>query len=173
MSARFVGDSALLAAQPLSEQSVILAIGATTDTWRGARAWFEAGTALGYVKFHVVPDYRGGLSYARRFGQFADTTLDAIYISRFDHDSLVYSQSRVGRIAGPLQLYWNANLTFDAKRQYWANFVETGPGIRMSLMPASYLTLNFVRGAYLVNQDNPRRPNFTDLRAGFWYAFSH
>ena len=28
------------------------------------------------------------------------------------------------------------------------------------------------RGAYLVNQNNPQRPNFNDLRIGVWYAFS-
>ena len=77
------------------------------------------------------------------------------------------------RIAGPLQLYCNANVTFDAKHQYWANFAETGPGVRIVVSRASYLTVNVLRGAYLVNQDNPRRPNFTDLRAGFWYAFTH
>ncbi len=40
-------------------------------------------------------------------------------------------------------------------------------------MPSSYVTVNLLRGVYLVNQDNPRRPNFTDFRTGFWYAFSH
>jgi len=38
---------------------------------------------------------------------------------------------------------------------------------------ASYVTLNLLRGAYLVNEYNPRPPKFTDLRAGFCYAFSH
>ena len=61
------------------------------------------------------------------------------------------------------------------KRQYWANFVETGPGVRLRLpfMPKSMsLTLSVVRGVYLVNEGNPRRPNFNDLRAGVWYAFT-
>jgi hypothetical protein len=39
-------------------------------------------------------------------------------------------------------------------------------------MPSSYLTVNLLRGVYLTNMDNPRRPNFLDLRAGFWYAFT-
>src|SRR5262249_22166243 len=102
-----------------------------------------------------------------------ETTLDAIYVSRFNRDFLVYDQSRFGRITGPLQLYWNANATFDTQRQYWANFIETGPGVRMSVTPASYLTVNLLRGVYLMNQYNPRRRNFLDVRAGFWYAFSH
>jgi hypothetical protein len=70
----------------------------------------------------------------------------------------------------------NGNLTFDDQRQYWANFVETGPGIRIhsSSMPQSmYFTVNLLRGAYLINQYNPQRPNFNDLRVGVWYAFTH
>jgi Tfp pilus assembly protein PilF len=172
-SARFVGDSALLAAQPLSEQSVIFALGATTKTWRGARLWFEAGSAVGYTRFRMLPDYRGGLAYARRLAPFAETTVDALYVSRFDKDFLLYDQSRIGKITGPLQLYWNANVTLDTRREYWANYAETGPGMRFLTAPSSFFTLNFLRGAYLVNTGNPRRPNFLDLRAGFWYAFSH
>jgi hypothetical protein len=74
-----------------------------------------------------------------------------------------------------VQLYWNANFTVDAQRQYWANFVETGPGVRLSspLLPRSmWIAVNLLRGAYLVNENNPRRPNFTDFRLGAWYAFT-
>ena len=173
VSIRLAGDSGVYLPQALSEQSVILAFGVTTSTYHGARGWFEAGESLGYNSGHALPDYRGGLSFARRFSTFADTTVDALYISRFDHDFLVYNQSRIGRVNGTLQPYWNANVTFDAKRQYWANFVETGPGIRYVLMPNSYVTLNLLRGGYLVNQGNPHHPNFNDVRAGFWYAFTH
>ncbi len=35
-----------------------------------------------------------------------------------------------------------------------------------------YVTVNLLRGAYLVNQGNPRGPNFYDLRMGVWYAFT-
>lgn len=173
LSARLVGDSALFLTQSLSERSVILSIGITTPTRYGARAWFEAGNAIGYTNARMLPDYRGGLAYGRSYRGRAETSVDAIYVSRFDKDFLVYSQSRFGRLAGPLQLYWNANLTFDAKRQYWANFLETGPGVRFSLLPSTFFTVNLFRGAYLINRDNPRRPNFTDLRAGLWYAFSY
>jgi hypothetical protein len=173
VSLRIVGDSSFYVPQSLSEQSVILAVGLTTNTFHGGRAWFEAGSAIGYVSHHALPDYRGGISFARRFHSFADTTLDALYISRFGKDFLAYSQSRIGRVAGPLQIYWNLNLTADTQREAWANFVETGPGLRISILPSSYFTVNLLRGAYLVNDQNPRRPNFTDLRAGFWYAFTH
>jgi len=30
-----------------------------------------------------------------------------------------------------------------------------------------------MRGAYLINEGNPRPPNFTDFRAGVFYAISH
>ena len=82
-------------------------------------------------------------------GWFADTTLDGVFISRFGNDFLVYDQSRPatppGRQSFRLQLYWNGNLTFDDQRQYWANFGETGPGIRLraALMPPSmYFTVD-------------------------------
>jgi hypothetical protein len=32
--------------------------------------------------------------------------------------------------------------------------------------------VNLLRGVHLVNQGNPRQPNYFDLRAGFWYAMS-
>ena len=74
-----------------------------------------------------------------------------------------------------IQTFWSNNITFDVKRQYWANFVETGPGFRFRppRAPASLaITVGVVRGAYLINAGNPRRPNFNDFRAGVWYAFT-
>ena len=67
-------------------------------------------------------------------------------------------------------------MTADRERQYWANYAETGPGLRFrsAALPKSMLfSINFLRGVYLVNEGNPRRPNFYDIRAGFWYAFTH
>jgi len=197
LSVRLVGDSrvteGIAAPQYLSESSVIAAVGLATAPWHGIFAWGEAGNAISYVNGHMLPDYRGGVSAARAIGRglrsegsgaFADTTFDAVYISRFDKDVIVYSQSRggytfgSGKIGGSLsaQLSWNANLTVDEKRQYWANFVETGPGLRFTaaFLPSSmYFTVSALHGVYLVNEGNPRRPNFNDIRAGVWYAFSH
>jgi Tfp pilus assembly protein PilF len=196
-SVRFVGDTretegngaSGIAPQYLSESSFILGVGVRTEAWHGITGWFEAGSAVGYLTGHMLPDYRGGISAARGIGHtlggestgfFADSTLDAIFVSRFGNDFLVYSQSRIGFTVGPrdfrAQLYINGNFTFDDQRQYWANFVEAGPGIRIhsALMPQSmYLTVNLLRGAYLINQDNPQGPNFNDLRVGVWYAFTH
>jgi Flp pilus assembly protein TadD len=163
VSVRLVGDSRFT---NLSESSVILAIGAATEPQRGLNAWFEAGTAVNYQTAHALPDYRGGVHYGRAL-RFARTSLDAIYVSRFDHDFLIYSQTQ----AGPRGVYWNVNLTMDAKHQDWANFIETGPGFRLPLRESLYGTFNILRGRYLI--DNPaRRPTFNDVRAGIWYSFS-
>lgn len=184
-SIRFIGDTRVTigGASPaaLSESSFILAGGVRTATWQHVTGWFEAGSAISYVTGHMLPDYRGGLSgqwqkMPESSGWFGDTSADALYISRFDKDYLLFDQSRAGYAASRhLQLYWNGNFTVDVKGQYWANFVETGPGIRVSsaLLPRSmWLSVNLLRGAYLTNTDNPRRPNFTDVRLGVWYAFT-
>jgi tetratricopeptide (TPR) repeat protein len=177
VSVRFVGDirGTVGAASPqyLSESAFILAVGAATLPWRGITLWGEAGTSISYLKGHMLPDYRGGLSAARTFRREGSrwnggANLDALYISRFDHDFLAYLQTR----AGYGGLYWNGNATIDARRQDWANFVETGPGIRIPVAQSMYMTFNALRGRYLI--DNPsRRSTFNDLRAGFWYALSH
>ncbi len=195
-SVRFVGDTrqtlgtTVVGAAPqyLSENSFILAAGVKTDPWHGVTGWFEGGWAASFLTGHMLPDFRGGISAMRSVGRiltaespgrFADTTLDAIFVSRFGNDWLVYSQSRFGYTLGQravkAQVYWNANVTLDSQRQGWANYLETGPGVRLrtAAMPQSmYLTVNLLRGAYLLNQGIVRGPNFNDLRVGMWYAFT-
>jgi tetratricopeptide (TPR) repeat protein len=173
VSVRLVGDTrrtvGALTPQYLSESGLIVAAGMGTDTWHGVRAWVEAGWEVSYLKRSMVPDYRGGVSAYRRFGRVADSTLDALYISQFDKDFLVYSQNRLGYLAGPLEPYWNLDATVDARGEGWANIVETGPGIRFIGRPlpaATWLRLDLVRGAYRTGA------KYNDLRAGFWYAFS-
>jgi hypothetical protein len=203
LSVRLIGDSqgavylANLGPEYLSERSAILAAGIATPTWHGMTGWFEAGESLRFAPTisdpgRVVPDYRGGVTYARgignllvngRHGLFAETNDDGIFVSRFGNDTLLYSQNRGGYTLKSTetfggfhaQAYWNANITADALGQYWANYVETGPGVRFSfegLRPALLFSVNLLRGAYLINQGNPRGPNFNDLRVGVWYAFT-
>ena len=198
VSARFVGDASgavslngSIGPQYLSERSIILGIGAATIPWHGATGWFEAGESFRYDSGRAAPDYRGGLTYTKGFGNvlapgrhgaFAETDDDGIFVSRFSNDTLVYSQNRTGytwretESAGGFhaQIFWNWNATVDALHQYWANYVETGPGIRFRFqaLPSLLFSVNGMRGAYLVNQGNPRGPNFNDLRVGIWYAFS-
>ncbi|MGA3017982.1 MAG: tetratricopeptide repeat protein [Bryobacteraceae bacterium] len=187
LSVRFIGDTRQTIGigtpdpQNLSESSFIAGAGIRTVPWHGLTGWFEAGSAMSYVTGHMLPDYRGGASgqwhkLPESAGWFVDTSLDALFISRFDNDFLVYSQSRLGyALSRYTQLYWNANITGDIKRQYWADFVETGPGIRLSsaFLPRSmWISFSFLRGAYLTNTANPRRPNFNDFRLGLWYAYT-
>ena len=139
-----------------------------------------------------MPDYRGGVAFGKGFGGllargghgwFAETNDDGIYVSRFSNDTLLYSQNRTGyTLRGAegmggfhAQFFWNWNVTADALGQYWANYAETGPGIkfRFEAMPSPVsFSVSALRGAYLVNQGNPRGPNFNDVRVGIWYAFS-
>ena len=181
LSMRFAGDTRLtigaVSPQYLSESSFIFAAGVTTNTWHGAVAWGEAGTAVSYVHHRMLPDYRGGVSFARAIGRplraespgpFAAATIDAVFVSRFGNDFLVYDQTRFGYTLRILQFYWNANVTFDVRSQAWANFAETGPGFRIALPFASYLSVDYFRGAHLRDTST-----FTDFRAGIWYAFTH
>ena len=204
ISVRFVGDvrgttgSTLgnPAPQYLSESSFIFGFGVTTVPIHGLVGWFEAGEAVKYLSSRhdvgaMIPDYRGGISYAKGFGHllgrskgfFFESNEDGVFVSRFQDDMLFYSQNRSGYTFSQsetaqlvqAQIYWNFNGTADRLHQYWANYVESGPGVRFRLrsMPKSMLySVNFLRGVYTVNEYNPRRPNFFDLRAGFWYAFT-
>jgi len=204
VSARFVGDlrgttgSTLSnpAPQYLSETSFIFGVGVATLPIHGFVGWFEAGEAVKYLTNRTdvgaaIPDYRGGIAYAKGFGHlmgssggfYFESNDDGIFVSRFQDDMLVYSQNRSGYTfakteSGPLaqaQVYWNFNGTADRLGQYWANYIESGPGVRFKLhdFPQGMLfSVNLLRGVYTVNEYNPRRPNFFDLRAGFWYAFT-
>jgi len=191
VSMRFVGDvrrrSGGVIHQSLSENAVIPAVGVSTQ-FRGATAWFETGGAISYLNGSRWRDHRGGVSWARNLGttlgsvesgRFFETTADSVFVSRFNNDLINYSQNKAGyttSIRGlKTQLFWAANLTFDVKRQYWANFTETGAGMRFhppGLPPSVTVTVSALRGIYTINDGNPRRPNFNDVRAGVWYAFT-
>jgi Tfp pilus assembly protein PilF len=196
VSLRFIGDTRGtigpegngISPQYLSQSALIPALGVATNVWHGLMGWAEAGVAAGYLTGHVMQDYRGGASFTKGFGQmlksktgglFFETNGDAIFVSRFDNDFLFYSQNRFGYtpLLGALQtqLYWNLNITADQKREAWANFWETGPGVRfrVAAMPSSlYLTVNYLHGNYTVAGD-PYGPTYNDFRAGFWYAITY
>ena len=192
VSLRFIGDVRRVTAdatpQSLSENAFVAGLGLGTSQWHGALGWFEAGEAFPYLGAKRWNDYRGGISYsktrgaslaAKESGVFLETLADSIYVSHFSNDLINYSQNKFGytNVSGgwKTQAFWAANLTVDVKRQYWANFVETGPGVRVhpaGLPPSVSITFNAVRGVYLTNVGNPRGPNFNDLRVGVWYAFT-
>jgi hypothetical protein len=167
---------------------VILGVGLATSPWHGLTAWGEAGLAMDYLTHQKLHDYRGGIAMVYGTGHtlrgespgwFASTATDAVFMSRFGNDAMVYNQERFGYTAGSRSLRTQIGavfgLTIDEKRQYWANYTEGGLGLRVSssFLPASmYFTFDAVRGVYLVNLDNPRRPNYYDFRTGVWYAFT-
>jgi Tfp pilus assembly protein PilF len=172
-----------------SETSVIFAVGVRTLQWHGVSGWFEAGNGANYLSRHMLPDYRGGVNAMRYVGRplggeskgwFADGTVDGVFVSRFGNDFLTYGQARGGYVVGPKslrsQLYWNGNLTFDTKRQVWANFVETGPGVRFhaaGMPPSMYCVVNMLRGGYLIHDGMSQHRAYNDFRVGVWYAFVH
>jgi hypothetical protein len=201
LSTRFVGDvrrqirpSGNLPPQYLSESSFIFGFGLRTLVWKGVMAWGEAGQALRYLGRGAntglfTPDYRGGISSSRSFGRnlgapkpgwFTETANDFVFVSRFDRDFLLYSQNKTGytfarseETGFQLQGFWNWNLTADVKRYAWANFAEAGPGVRFrfnGLPPSMFFILQGVRGRHFLEM--PQGRYFSDLRAGFWYAFA-
>ena len=198
-SVRFIGDVRGagqtvpgINPQYFSESSVIFGIGLATPVKHGLMGWFEAGTSVRYRHRNdvalAVSDYRGGLSFARAWSgpvrrSFLETNDDAVFISRFQNDGIFYSQNRIGyrvleseeTLGSQSSLFWNFNLTVDARRQSWANFLETGPGLRFRTtgMPASMsITTSFLRGSYLLPGYPGGKPTFFDLRIGLWYAVS-
>lgn len=180
----------------LSETAIVSAVGVSSKVWHHLTAWGEAGEAVKYLpgeRDFITPDYRGGLNFAKGFGSllgsghtgpFYETTEDGIYVSRFDKDWFLFSQHRAGetfRAWGntTAQLLWNANYARDLKDQYWANTLETGPGIKVHLhwMPRNvYYTTDFLRGFYLqgayLDSQFHQHSNYTDIRVGFWYAMT-
>ncbi len=179
----------------LSENAMIGAVGMGTRTWHGVTLWAEAGRAWSFRRVQpgvgrLSPDYRGGLSLVRGFGNaiggrgwFYDLSADAVYISRFDDDVLAYVQNRFGwsfAEAGMLggvqsQLYLAGNLVTDTKSAAWANFGEAGAGLRFRwpFMPkGTALFVEYVRGGYGIPQLGLRKANYGDLRGGVWYAVS-
>ena len=197
LSVRFLGDARAgvsvetRGAQPiccLSEKSFVTAVGVATRYWHRAMAWAEAGTAIRYSSIpdpaFRVQDYRAGVSYNRGWGRllgsetpglFAETHDDGVFVSRFGNDTIAYSQNQVGYTIRPfaglrVQLYGNANVAVDSKRQAWANFAEAGPGLRFrwaAMPPALVFSVNALRGAYLQTAKQ-----FNDVRVGFWYALT-
>jgi tetratricopeptide (TPR) repeat protein len=187
LSTRFVGDTSRLSRAgvvvpgTLSEEAAIAAVGLGTRSYHGLMAWGEAGSAISLFGRRMRPDYRAGVSFAKGFGQhmgaerggwFFTTNDDAVFVSRFENNTLIYGQNRVGYTwTRRLQTLWNMNCTMDVRRLWWGNFCETGPGLRLGV-GAIVFSVDLVRGRHLVNEGNPRGALFTDLRAGFWYAIT-
>ncbi len=199
LSLRLVGDWKRRTVEPLpqflSESSLIGALGLRTPAWNGLTLWGEAGEAASYLHKpppgtpRLGPDYRGGLAWSRNLGAslggetagaFAELNVDAVFLSRYANNVISYWQMRHGYRLPQIgflrsQLFWNTHVTFDRRRDYYANFVEFGPGFRFRVprvSPPLDVTISGLRGVYLINAFNPRRPNYYDLRLGLWYSVS-
>lgn len=199
LSLRMIGDwkrrTSQAVPQFLSESSLIGAAGIRTPVWNGFMLWGEAGEAMSYLHqpppgtSRLGPDYRGGLAWYRNLGAslgaeaagpFAEFNADAVFLSRYANNVITYWQMRDGYRVPQLgwlrsQFFWNANLTFDRRREYYANFVEFGPGFRFrvpGVSPPLDITISALRGVYLINESNPRKPNYYDLRVGLWYSLA-
>jgi hypothetical protein len=110
-----------------------------------------------------------------------ETNDDGVFVSRFQNDFVLYSQNRSGYTLAPAaalgglqtQWYWNINLSRDLRRQYWANAIELGPGLRFrwNWMPAGAIfSVNVLRGLYTITAGNPWGRQYTDVRIGAWWA---
>jgi len=188
LSLRLVGDSSRLTGRgvvipgTLSEEAAIASAGVATRSYHGVMVWGEAGQAVSLFARRMRPDYRGGVSYAKGFGRlmggekggwFFTTNDDAVFVSRFDRNTLVYSQNRAGyTTAKGVQALLNMNCTTDVKRVWWGNFCETGPGLRWNAGHGLVFSVDALRGRHLIQAGNPRSADYFDFRAGFWYAIT-
>ena len=112
-----------------------------------------------------------------RFDWFVEGGGDWAYYSRLT-DFIAYSQGKAGwRVlqfgrAAAVDVYGFANFVFDAKGNYYDNFFEGGPGIRVVTAPVGAATvttsLEYASGAYLGRNYNNTRGNtaasYSDVR---------
>jgi hypothetical protein len=180
---RFAGDSgAANVPMPLSERAVTPALGIATKPWKRVSFWAEGGGNIGNTR---GPDARAGVTHAKGFGHLLGAeTPGAFYViengvnyaSRFGNNVMFGTQNRAGYTIGRLQAGWLFGASTDTRQEYWANFVEFGPSVRMTvpgLPPGLAVNAEFVRGRNFFNQYNPRKPSYWDLRVGLLYAFTY
>jgi tetratricopeptide (TPR) repeat protein len=201
ITTRLVGDTRRMSGganpQYLSQSSVIFGAGLATSYWHGLMLWAEAGRAASYLDSRrnlprSKTDYRGGFAFSKGIGKllgsedpgvFFETNADGVFMSYFRNDFVLYSQNRFGYTLAPAaalgglqtQWYWAVNASADARRQYWAKLLESGPGVRFRWrwMPSSWLfSAGFFRGDYVLTESNPWGRRYQDLRVGFWYALT-
>jgi Tfp pilus assembly protein PilF len=193
LSMRLAGDEHV-GIEGARAPQLIFGTGVATATRYGVTGWAEAGfrRARWADGHRWKPDYRAGVAVARRAGAAisgespgwaVDLNFDGVFLSQFDNDVLGVVQSRAGYVFGPGQVVWNWNLTTDTNKAYWANVMETGPGLRLrfNAMPrGSLLSVDVLKGTHLRNDEaysgwtkGGNRPEYIDVRAGFWYAFTY
>jgi Flp pilus assembly protein TadD len=199
LSLRLEGDSRTRTGGPqpniLSAQGVVAALGVGRPLSRRIWAWAEAGNALTSLGNRPPglqrsePDYRGGLAFQRVWGphlfsgetgRFVDTNVDAVYLSRFGHNAVLYAQTKTGYqlpAKGGLshQPYLAVNLVADARGDAYNNLAEFGPGYRFAYEKWRGFHAYFVmlRGIHTIEGRRSRRTGpagFWDARLVLWYS---
>ena len=127
--------------------------------------WFEAGIIHRLSRPESLPGLSRRCFLSRKLSahrwlptQRAGSSkplADSVFVSRFDNDLLNYSQTLIGfsstsSRAFDVQSFWSTNVTVDVKRQYWANFVETGPGFRFHPPAAARIDVGLGRASSAV-----------------------
>ena len=181
-SLRFAGDAGNSAAPaPLSERAVSPALGVESRWGRLGTAWFEGGANAGTTR---GGDLRGGWMWSRSYGArlaeesgaFARLEAGANYASRFGHNVLLSLRPRWGYVWGRWELGWLASWSRDTRSEFWGNFFETGPALRVRLpdvLQGLTVQVEWVGGHHYAGRGNPGPPGYRDLRIGFWYAITH
>lgn len=202
LSLRFIGDTRTRTGGALpqiySEEGVIASAGLVGRVYKNLFAWGEAGNQITFLRNRPpglnrsTPDYRGGLSYGQVLGPklfskepggFADVTNDAVYLSRYDHNAIFFTQTKYGYQFRPWkgfshQPFLAANVLADARGDYYNNFAEVGPGYRFGFIKFSRMNayVALIRGAFTTQGrraiNSNRGPNYWDLRVMIWYAKS-
>ena len=114
---------------------------------------------------------------------FLETSADAVYLSRFGHNVVFYSQNKAGyqlpgRKGFRHQTFTVINLATDARGDYFNNLMELGPGYRVGFDRLKNLQVYvaFLRGVYTAQgrrlHNDLRGPNFNDIRLSLWYSHS-
>ncbi len=167
---------------PLSERAWTPAIGITSRPWHRIVFWAEGGGNIGNTQ---GPDARSGVIHTHGWGSQLNAESPGLYYlmenglnyaSRFSHNVLFSSQNRAGYTFGRWQLGGFFAVATDSLREYWGNYVEAGPSLRMRLprLPANaFLNVEFVHGINYISRGNPRPAHYFDLRIGLWYAFTY
>lgn len=199
---RFIGDTRTrtggVLPQIYSEDGVIVSGGLVGRVYKNLFAWGEAGNQLTFLRNRPpglnrsTPDYRGGFSYGQVLGPklfskepglFMDVTNDAVYLSRYGHNAIFYTQTKYGYQFRPWKGFYHqpflaANVLADARGDYYNNFVEVGPGYRFGFIKFSRMNayVALIRGAYTTQGRRAinfsHGPNYWDLRVVIWFAKS-
>jgi hypothetical protein len=153
-----------------ADNYALLAVGATAAFWgRRVGVFAQAGPA-----FNLMDDGRPATAFDARAGAFlsvesagcrpspssgarfvlrpcSEAYAEATWLSRFDHDVVVFARGRAGAtvlVTGPLawQVLGEVRAAVDRNEDYYDNFVDAGAGLRWRLQ--RFLPLDLFAGLH-------------------------